>query len=173
MMVGTILGILLGVITDTISKVLLFGISIGGVMFILPRMVRILMEGLLPLEAIKSISMPNTLTVTSLHRPGHARCRKVTRRLSPTALSADANLGLYRVCPPGMKSCHLATANLAVMASMIALASCGNIFRTVLAAIPVIIADLWIVTKIAPFITGMAKDVNQRLKAPAARFQFP
>ncbi len=51
-------------------------------------------------------------------------------------------------------------ANLAVMASMIALASRGNIFRTVLAAIPVIIADLWIATKIAPFITGMAKDVN-------------
>lgn len=47
------------------QKVLLLGISIGGVMFILPRMVRILMEGLLPLsEAIKSISMPNTLTVT-------------------------------------------------------------------------------------------------------------
>ena len=46
------------------------------------------------------------------------------------------------------------------MASMIALASRGNIFRTVLAAIPVIIADLWIATKIAPFITGMAKDVN-------------
>ena len=45
-------------------------------------------------------------------------------------------------------------ANLAVMASMIALASRGNIFRTVLAAIPVIIADLWIATKIAPFITG-------------------
>lgn len=66
MMVGTILGILLGVIAGyDFKKVLLLGISIGGVMFILPRMVRILMEGLLPLsEAIKSISMPNTLTVT-------------------------------------------------------------------------------------------------------------
>ncbi|VEB52186.1 Phosphotransferase [Salmonella enterica subsp. enterica] len=36
------------------KHILLLGISIGGVMFILPRMVRILMEGLLPLsEAIK------------------------------------------------------------------------------------------------------------------------
>ncbi|STI81843.1 PTS system galactitol-specific transporter subunit IIC [Escherichia coli] len=51
----TILGILLGVIAGyDFKKVLLLGISIGGVMFILPRMVRILMEGLLPLsEAIK------------------------------------------------------------------------------------------------------------------------
>ncbi len=46
------------------------------------------------------------------------------------------------------------------MASLIALASRGNIFSTVLAAIPVIIADLWIATKIAPFITGMASEVN-------------
>ena len=30
-------------------------------------------------------------------------------------------------------------------------------------AIPVIIADLWIATKIAPFITGMAKDVNFKM----------
>ncbi len=46
------------------KKVLLLGISIGGVMFILPRMVRILMEGSLPLsKRSKSISMPNTLTV--------------------------------------------------------------------------------------------------------------
>ncbi len=55
MMVGTILGVLLGIIAGYDFKhILLLGISIGGVMFILPRMVRILMEGLLPLsEAIK------------------------------------------------------------------------------------------------------------------------
>lgn len=73
-----------------------------------------------------------------------------------------------------MKSCRLATLPTAVMASMIALASRGNIFRTVLAAIPVIIADLWIATKIAPFITGMAKDVNFKFtEGSSGRFQFP
>ncbi len=48
-------GVLLGIIAGYDFKhILLLGISIGGVMFILPRMVRILMEGLLPLsEAIK------------------------------------------------------------------------------------------------------------------------
>ncbi|MBR7336851.1 PTS galactitol transporter subunit IIC, partial [Klebsiella pneumoniae] len=46
MMVGTILGVLLGIIAGYDFKhILLLGISIGGVMFILPRMVRILMEG--------------------------------------------------------------------------------------------------------------------------------
>ncbi|WP_348254127.1 PTS transporter subunit IIC, partial [Salmonella enterica] len=55
MMVGTILGLLLGIIPGYDFKhILLRGISIGGVMFILRRMVRILMEGLLPLsEGIK------------------------------------------------------------------------------------------------------------------------
>ncbi len=40
---------------------------------------------------------------------------------------------------------------------MIVLACRGNIFRAVITAIPVIVADLWIyATKIAPFITSMA-----------------
>ena len=55
MMVGTILGLLLGVAARyDLKGILTMGISIGAVMFILPRMVRILMEGLLPIsEAIK------------------------------------------------------------------------------------------------------------------------
>lgn len=56
MMVGTILGLLLGVAARyDLKGILTMGISIGAVMFILPRMVRILMEGLLPIsEAIKN-----------------------------------------------------------------------------------------------------------------------
>ncbi|ECN1535656.1 PTS galactitol transporter subunit IIC, partial [Salmonella enterica subsp. enterica serovar Enteritidis] len=65
---------------------------------------------------------------------------------------------------PGNKVLPLGDlANLAVMASMIVLACRGNIFRAVITAIPVIVADLWIATKIAPFITGMAKDVNFKM----------
>ncbi|MFV2469243.1 PTS galactitol transporter subunit IIC, partial [Escherichia coli] len=51
-------------------------------------------------------------------------------------------------------------ATLAGMASMSAVASRCKLVRTGLAAIPVSSADLWIATKIAPFMTGMAKDVN-------------
>jgi galactitol PTS system EIIC component len=36
----------------------------------------------------------------------------------------------------------------------------GNVFRAVLIAIPIMIGDLYIASAIAPFITGMAKDVN-------------
>ncbi|MBU5585426.1 PTS galactitol transporter subunit IIC, partial [Enterococcus sp. S181_ASV_20] len=50
-----IIDILLGVAARyDLKGILTMGISIGAVMFILPRMVRILMEGLLPIsEAIK------------------------------------------------------------------------------------------------------------------------
>ncbi len=58
------------------------------------------------------------------------------------------------------------------MASMIVLACRGNIFRAVITAIPVIVADLWIATKIAPFITGMAKDVNFKMaEGQVVRYQ--
>ncbi|EJA0714198.1 PTS galactitol transporter subunit IIC [Salmonella enterica] len=166
MMVGTILGVLLGIIAGYDFKhILLLGISIGGVMFILPRMVRILMEGLLPLsEAIKKylnakypgrddlfIGLDNAVAV------GNPAIISTALILTPISVFIAFLLPGNKVLPLGD------LANLAVMASMIVLACRGNIFRAVITAIPVIVADLWIATKIAPFITGMAKDVNFKM----------
>ncbi|EIO8112841.1 PTS galactitol transporter subunit IIC [Salmonella enterica] len=166
MMVGTILGVLLGIIAGYDFKhILLLGISIGGVMFILPRMVRILMEGLLPLsEAIKKylnakypgrddlfIGLDIAVTV------GNPAIISTALILTPISVFIAFLLPGNKVLPLGD------LANLAVMASMIVLACRGNIFRAVITAIPVIVADLWIATKIAPFITGMAKDVNFKM----------
>ncbi len=94
---------------DTISKVLLLGISIGGVMFILPRMVRILMEGLLPLsEAIKSISMPNTLTVTISISADIAVAVGNPAIISTALLLTPISVFIAFVLPV-MKSCRLVT----------------------------------------------------------------
>ncbi len=144
------------------QKVLLLGISIGGVMFILPRMVRILMEGLLPLsEAIKKYLNAKYPDRDDLYIGTDIAVAVGNPAIISTALLLTPISVFIAFVLPGNEVLPLGDlANLAVMASMIALASRGNIFRTVLAAIPVIIADLWIATKIAPFITGMAKDVN-------------
>ena len=166
MMVGTILGILLGIIAGYDFKhILLLGISIGGVMFILTRMVRILMEGLLPLsEAIKKYLNAKYPGRDDLFIGLDIAVAVGNPAIISTALILTPISVFIAFLLPGNKVLPLGDlANLAVMASMIVLACRGNIFRAVITAIPVIIADLWIATKIAPFITGMAKDVNFKM----------
>ena len=166
MMVGTILGILLGIIAGYDFKhILLLGISIGGVMFILPRMVRILMEGLLPRsEAIKKYLNAKYPGRDDLFIGLDIAVAVGNPAIISTALILTPISVFIAFLLPGNKVLPLGDlANLAVMASMIVLACRGNIFRAVITAIPVIIADLWIATKIAPFITGMAKDVNFKM----------
>ncbi|MCT4711813.1 PTS galactitol transporter subunit IIC [Enterobacteriaceae bacterium H11S18] len=166
MMVGTILGVLLGIIAGYDFKhILLLGISIGGVMFILPRMVRILMEGLLPLsEAIKKYLNAKYPGRDDLYIGLDIAVAVGNPAIISTALILTPISVFIAFILPGNQVLPLGDlANLAVMASMIVLACRGNIFRAVITAIPVIIADLWIASKIAPFITGMAKDVNFKL----------
>lgn len=166
MMVGTILGVLLGIIAGYDFKhILLLGISIGGVMFILPRMVRILMEGLLPLsEAIKKYLNAKYPGRDDLFIGLDIAVAVGNPAIISTALILTPISVFIAFLLPGNKVLPLGDlANLAVMASMIVLACRGNIFRAVITAIPVIVADLWIATKIAPFITGMAKNVNFKM----------
>ncbi|EBI9251197.1 PTS galactitol transporter subunit IIC [Salmonella enterica] len=166
MMVGTILGVLLGIIAGYDFKhILLLGISIGGVMFILPRMVRILMEGLLPLsEAIKKYLNAKYPGRDDLFIGLDIAVAVGNPAIIFTALILTPISVFIAFLLPGNKVLPLGDlANLAVMASMIVLACRGNIFRAVITAIPVIVADLWIATKIAPFITSMAKDVNFKM----------
>ncbi|EBI0062468.1 PTS galactitol transporter subunit IIC [Salmonella enterica subsp. enterica serovar Braenderup] len=166
MMVGTILGVLLGIIAGYDFKhILLLGISIGGVMFILPRMVRILMEGLLPLsEAIKKYLNAKYPGRDDLFIGLDIAVAVGNPAIISTALILTPISVFIAFLLPGNKVLPLGDlANQAVMASMIVLACRGNIFRAVITAIPVIVADLWIATKIAPFITGMAKDVNFKM----------
>lgn len=166
MMVGTILGGLLGIIAGYDFKhILLLGISIGGVMFILPRMVRILMEGLLPLsEAIKKYLNAKYPGRDDLFIGLDIAVAVGNPAIISTALILTPISVFIAFLLPGNKVLPLGDlANLAVMASMIVLACRGNIFRAVITAIPVIVADLWIATNIAPFITGMAKDVNFKM----------
>ncbi|HGH1862136.1 TPA: PTS galactitol transporter subunit IIC [Salmonella enterica subsp. enterica serovar 1,4,[5],12:i:-] len=166
MMVGTILGVLLGIIAGYDFKhILLLGISIGGVMFIFPRMVRILMEGLLPLsEAIKKYLNAKYPGRDDLFIGLDIAVAVGNPAIISTALILTPISVFIAFLLPGNKVLPLGDlANLAVMASMIVLACRGNIFRAVITAIPVIVADLWIATKIAPFITGMAKDVNFKM----------
>lgn len=163
MMVGTVLGLLLGIVAGyDLQGILTTGISIGAVMFILPRMVRILMEGLLPLsEAIKKFLNERYPDRDDLYIGLDIAVAVGNPAIISTALLLTPIAVLLAFVLPGNTVLPLGDlANLAVMASMVVLSTKGNVFRAVIIAIPIIIGDLYIASAIAPFITGMAKDVN-------------
>ena len=144
MMVGTILGLLLGVAARyDLKGILTMGISIGAVMFILPRMVRILMEGLLPIsEAIKKFLNNRYPDRDDLYigldiavAVGNPAIISTALLLTPIAVILAFVLPGNTVLPLGD------LANLAVMASMVVLSTKGNVFRAVLIAIPIMIQN--------------------------------
>lgn len=167
MIVGIILGLLVGIIAGyDLKGILTLGINIGAVMFILPRMVRILMEGLLPLsDAIKKFLNKKYPGRSDLFigldiavAIGNSAIISTALVLTPLAVLLAFVMPKNAVLPLGD------LANLAVFASMIVLATKGNVFRAIIISIPCLIGDLLVATNIAKFITSMAKDVN---------FKFP
>ncbi|WP_034995322.1 PTS transporter subunit IIC, partial [Liquorilactobacillus vini] len=163
LMVGTILGIILGLLAgDDVKGILTTGVNLGAVMFILPRMVRILMEGLLPIsDSVKSWLNKHVKNSSSLYigldiavAIGNPAVIATGLILTPIAV------GLAFILP-GNGTMPLADlANLAVFASMMVLATRGNVFRALLISIPCLIGDLYISTAMAGTITKMARNVN-------------
>lgn len=163
MMIGILLGLMLGIVADyDVKGVLILGINIGAVMLILPRMVRILMEGLLPLsEAIKTFLNQRYPDRKDLYigldiavAIGHPAIIAAALLLTPLAVVLAFILPGNQVLPVGD------LANLAVMISMVTLATKGDVFRSLVIGIPIMIADLLIASHVAELITSMAKDIN-------------
>lgn len=163
MMIGVILGIFLGIAAGyDIKGVLTLGVNIGAVMFILPRMVRILMEGLIPLsDAIKEILQKRFPNRKDLYIGLDIAVAIGNPAIISTALLLTPISVILAFVLPGNETLPLGDlANLAVMISMVVLATNGNVFRSLLIGIPIIIGDLLIATALAPTITKLAKDVN-------------
>ncbi|MGQ2373826.1 PTS galactitol transporter subunit IIC [Companilactobacillus zhachilii] len=175
LMIGTILGVLLGLLAGyDVKGVLNIGINLGAVMFILPRMVRILMEGLMPIsDAVKDwlgkkfpgrkdlyIGLDIAVAI------GSPAVISTGLILTPIAV------GLAFILP-GNRTLPLADlANLAVFCSMIVLATHGDVFRSVLISIPCIIGDLYIASAFAPVITKMARNVQYKGSATSTVTSF-
>lgn len=164
MMIGLILGILLGVVAGyPINKTLGLGMNLAAVMLILPRMARILMEGLIPLsDSIKTIlkkKYPNsdgnfTIGLDIAVAIGNPAVIATGLLLTPVAV-------LLAVIIPGNRILPLADlSNMAVMISMVVLATKGNVIRSFIIGIPIMIGDLLVASNIAPLVTGVAKSIK-------------
>ncbi|CUH95402.1 putative membrane protein [Propionispora sp. 2/2-37] len=167
LMIGLILGLLLGVLAGyDVKGVLNLGINLGAVMLILPRMVRILMEGLMPLsDAIKAFLKKKYPNRTDLYIGLDIAVAIGNPAVISTALLLTPVAVVLAMVVPGNRTLPLGDlANLAVMISMVVLATRGNVVRSIIIGIPIIIGDLLVASNVAPLITGIAKSIN---------FKFP
>lgn len=167
MMVGLILGLLLGIFAGyDVKGVLSLGINLGAVMLILPRMVRILMEGLIPLsDAIKTMLKKKYPNRSDLYIGLDIAVAIGNPAVISTGLILTPIAILLAVIIPGNRTLPLGDlANLAVFISMVVLATKGNVVRSVIIGVPLMIGDLLVATNVAPLVTSIAKSIN---------FQFP
>lgn len=164
--VGLILGIIIGLLAKyDVKGALNLGMSMAGVMFLMPRMVKILMEGLIPVsEAAKKFMQKKFagaefyIGLDSAVATGHPAAIATALILVPVTILLAVIVPGNRVLPFG----DLAT--IPFMVAMVAPICRGNVFRSVIIGALVIAVGLLIATNVAPLHTQAAID---------AAFQFP
>lgn len=182
MVLGLLIGLILGLIayfgdffkaTDfgtfmaPLSKILILGITLAAVMVLLPRMVRILMEGLIPIsEAARDFMAKRAagreiyIGLDSAVLTGHPANIATGMILVPIAI-------LLSIILPGNNM--ILFADLAVLVfwlTQVAPAAKGNVIRMVLVGIVLLIVGFYTANYMAPTITLVATQAG--FKAPAS-----
>ena len=162
-MIGLILGVVIGILAKyDLKGVLNLGINLGAVMLIMPRMVKLLMEGLLPLsDAIRDFLRKRYPDRDDLYigldiavAVGHPSVIATALMLIPMGILLAVILPGNRLLPLGD------LANLWVPISMVVLACKGNVIRSFIIGIPILIGNLYVASAIAPVITRIAKSID-------------
>ncbi len=163
MMIGVILGAGIGLLAKyDLKGVLGLAINLGAVMLIMPRMVKLLMEGLLPLsDAVRSFLRKRYPDRHDLYigldiavAVGHPSVLSTALLLIPVGV-------LLAVILPGNKLLPLGDlANIWVPISMVVLACRGNIIRAFIIGIPLLAMNLYVASAAAPLLTKLAKSIH-------------
>lgn len=163
MMIGFMLGVLLGLLAGYDVKELLgLAINLGAVMYILPRMVRILMDGLIPIsDGVKEFMSKRFPDRTDFYIGLDIAVAIGNPAIISTGLLLTPIAILLAFIVPGNQTLPIADlSNMAVFCSMIVVACNQNIVRSVIIAIPCLIGDLLICSAAAPLITQLATNVG-------------
>lgn len=163
MMIGLILGIIFGLLARyDFTKVLTTGVNLAGVMLLLPRMTRVLLEGLMPIsQAVQKFLTKRFPDKKNLFIGLDIAVAIGNPAVISTGLLLTPIAVVLAFILPGNSTLPLADlSNLAVFCSMIVLACKGNVFRGLIISIPCIIGDLYISSAMAPIITKMARGVH-------------
>lgn len=164
--IGIILGVIVGLLAGyDVKQTLNLSMSMGGVMFLMPRMVKILMEGLMPVsEAAREFMQKRFagrefyIGLDSAIAVGHPAAIATAIILVPITILLAAVVPGNKVLPFG----DLAT--IPFMVAMVAPVVRGNVFRSVVVGAIVIGVGLLIATNVATLHTQAAI---------AAQFQMP
>lgn len=166
MVLGLIMGVSLGIgggysVKDTAE----LGVNFAAVIYILPKMCAILGNSLIPIsEGMKTFigrkfpSMGATyigLDVAVLF--GMPSVVVTALLLIPVALLSAFVLPGISFIPLGELT------NLVVPVAFICIATKGNVVRSFIIGVPMVISSLYIATAMAPFITAMADRANYRM----------
>ena len=162
MFIGLILGGFIGFLAGYDAKgVIQLGINMAAVMFLLPRMSKILMEGLMPLSdsarEFLSSRFPGKKVYIGLDAAvvvGHPSIMAVALLLIPITLILAAILPGNRILP------FTDLASICYFVVWAVGASRGNVFRGLVIGTIIMICILYIATDIANVSTIMAKSVG-------------
>jgi len=168
MMIGFILGILLGLLAGYDFKELLgLAINLAAVMYILPRMVRILMDGLIPIsDGVKEFMAKRFPDRSDFYIGLDIAVAIGNPAIISTGLVLTPIAILLAFLVPGNQTLPVADlSNMAVFCSMIVVACNQNIVRSIIIAIPCLIGDLLICSAAAPLITQLATNVGYDISA--------
>jgi PTS system galactitol-specific IIC component len=168
MMVGFMLGVLLGILAGYDFKgVLSLAIYLAAVMYILPRMVRILMDGLIPVsDGVKDFMAKRFPDRKDFYIGLDIAVAIGNPAIIATGLLLTPIAILLAFIVPGNQTLPVADlSNLAVFCSMIVVACNQNIVRAVIIAIPCLIGDLLICSAASPLITQLATTVGYDMSA--------
>jgi galactitol PTS system EIIC component len=166
---GAALGILMGILGGYgVIKTLQLAVSLAAVMVLMPRIIGIFMEGLVPFSEAARTFMKRNFANREVHIGldsailiGHPITIAVGVLLIPTVLFLAAVL-------PGNKT--LPFADLAATAFFVAYATPltrGNLVRTYLCGVVIFIIVLYLTTAFAPLLTQTARSIGYVLPAAA------
>lgn len=171
--IGSVLGLIIGVLAGyDVKTILTVGITMGGCLVLIPKMAAMLMEGLLPISDSAQEFIQKRfknagkiyIGLDSAVAIGHPACMAAALVLVPITIILAAVLPGNRVLP---------FADLAVLPFMLAMVvpvTRGNVFRTFIVGLVMVVVGLLIATDMAPLHTQLA--INANFKMPSGATQI-
>ncbi|HHY70382.1 MAG TPA: PTS galactitol transporter subunit IIC [Thermoanaerobacterales bacterium] len=161
-----ILGLVIGAVLALIARlpyqqVLTTGMGLAASMVLLPRMVSILMEGMVPVSEAASEFMTKKFEGREIYIGMDSAIMLGDPVNLTTAVLLIPIAILLAVVLPGNKVLPLVDLPSIVYMTVVAVGlTKGNLFRSVLIGIPMLCATLWTATAMAPYVTVLAREVG-------------